>query len=140
VLLQDMASRIALNRNFAASYVTTSPLGAGMACPTDTSTREAADVSDWCTELQGAAETSGGASVGAVTGGRGCVEDLGGGDYMVTVAWQGMAPLSAPPASVDCGKNLYNGASGTPCQNDMCRRAITTIVRIADLNNPVPGP
>ena len=138
VLLHDMASRIALNRNNAAAYAAgapvTAPVGVGMTCASG-ATREEQDVDAWCRELQGAAETSGTTNVGAMVGGRGCVEALGSDSYMVTVAWQGLAPLSAPPASVDCGANLYNGAANTPCQGDMCRRVVTTVVQIADLNN-----
>jgi type IV pilus assembly protein PilV len=136
MLLKDMAGRIANNRNDAAAYVTTAPLGVGMTCPPSSATRQAADVAEWCNLLQGASEeTVGGAQVGAMVGGRGCVEDLGGGQFMVTVAWQGMAPIAAPPESVACGLNQYNGTgAGAVCQNDLCRRVVTTIVRIADLN------
>lgn len=132
ILLNDMASRIYNNRNNAANYVTASALGAGMTCSTATSTRQERDAGEWCNAIQGAGETTGGSRVGAMIGGRGCVEDLGGGEYMVTVAWQGMAPLTAPPASVTCGQNSYNNA--TNCAGDLCRRAVTTIVRIATLN------
>lgn len=133
ILLEDMANRIAVNRNNAASYVTGagSPLGADISCPTATTTSKDKDVREWCNTLQGASETSGSSKVGAFIGGRGCVEDLGSDQYMVTVAWQGLAPVSAPPASVACGKDLYN--SGTVCTGDLCRRALTTIVRIAKL-------
>ena len=33
-----------------------------------------------------------------MVGARACVEDIAAGEYLVTVAWQGMAPLSAPLA------------------------------------------
>jgi len=133
ILLNDMANRIALNRNAADSYLTVSPLGVGMACPIGTITRQEADFSEFCAALQGAAETLGGNQVGAMLGGRGCVESIGSGEYLVTVAWQGLAPVSSPPASVTCGANLYDGAAGAPCQNDLCRRVVTTVVRIATL-------
>jgi type IV pilus assembly protein PilV len=133
MLLQDMSSRIVLNRNNAASYVTdpATPLGEGMTCPTTNATRVQADLRDWCNALQGAAETMGGSNVGAMVGGRGCVEDLGADQYLVTVAWQGMGPVSAPNAGVTCGQDLYDG--GTNCTADTCRRVATNIVRIADL-------
>jgi type IV pilus assembly protein PilV len=135
VLLQDMASRIAANRNDAASYVTSAAIGAGNACPpvSGSSTQQEKDVSEWCDALQGAAETSGTSKIGAMIGGRGCVESIGSGEYMVTVAWQGLGPLAAPPSSVACGAGLYNGGTGSACINDLCRRAVTTIVRIAAL-------
>jgi type IV pilus assembly protein PilV len=134
ILLNDMASRISANRYSAADYVTASALGAGMACPTSTATQQARDASEWCNALQGAAETSGANNVGAMIGGRGCVESLGSSEYMITVAWQGFVPVSAPPISVTCGQNQYNSAeAGAQCVNDLCRRVVTTIVRIATL-------
>lgn len=134
ILLDDMANRIAVNRNNASSYVTgtSSPLGVGMTCPTSTTTRKDVDLREWCNTLQGASETSGTNKVGAFLGGRGCVESLGSGQYMVTIAWQGINPVSPPPASVACGQNQYD-TSGTTCVNDLCRRVLTTIVRVATL-------
>lgn len=135
ILLNDMASRITSNRNAAASYVTASPLGVGANCTTSTATQAQRDAGEWCNQLQGAAEVSGTSKVGAMIGGRGCVESLGNGEYMVTVAWQGLVPTSAPPISVSCGANLYNGAAAnTNCVNDLCRRVITTVVKIATLS------
>ena len=134
LLLNDMANRIAVNRNNAASYViaAASPMGAGMTCPMTTTTTAQRDRGEWCNALQGAAETSGVSKVGAMLGGRGCVE-LAGSDYLVTVAWQGLTPIAAPPASVACGANSYDGTSGSTCTGDLCRRTVTTLVRIATL-------
>jgi type IV pilus assembly protein PilV len=131
VLLNDMASRIATNRSNAGDYVTgtDAPLGVEMACSTSTASRQESDAGDWCRALQGAGETLANSNVGAMVGGRGCVEDLGSGEYLVTVAWQGLTPISAP--SPACGQNRYNG--GTACTGDLCRRVITTVVRIGDL-------
>ena len=132
ILLNDMANRITTNRNVAATYVT-SAVGAGMTCPTSTATQKARDAMEWCNALQGAAETTGaGNVVGAMIGGRGCVESVGANKYMITVAWQGAVALSAPPAEVSCGANLYNTA-GTQCAGDLCRRVVTTVVQIATL-------
>ena len=133
ILLNDMASRIASNRYEAANYVTASPLGTGITCPATIATRQESDTGEWCNALQGAAELSGTSRVGAMSGARGCVEDIGSNSYMVTVAWEGMSAISAPPASVTCGVNLYNGTGSSPCTNDLCRRAITTIVRLPTL-------
>jgi type IV pilus assembly protein PilV len=131
LLLNDMASRIATNRTAAASYVTGTTYGSGMTCPTATTTQAQRDLKEWCNTLQGASETSdsGATKQGAMVGGRGCVEVIDG-DYLVTVAWQGMTPISAPPASVTCGANLYDSGN---CVSDLCRRVVTTIVRIATL-------
>lgn len=133
VLLEDMASRIAANRNDAATYVTGAgnPLGAGMTCPTATATRQQIDARDWCRALQGAGEAQGTSNVGAMIGGRGCVEQLPNNEYLITVAWQGLTPLAAPAPL--CGQNLYNGAAGSACTGDLCRRVVTTVVRIGSL-------
>jgi len=133
ILLNDMASRIATNRANAAVYETSSPLGVGALVCGDTSTRQKADACEWSNALQGAGETTGGGNVGAMVGGRGCVEPIGSDQYLVTVAWQGMTPVAAPPPSVACGLNEYNG--GTACVGDLCRRTVTTIVRIGDLES-----
>jgi type IV pilus assembly protein PilV len=140
LLLEDMANRMAANRPamLAGSYTVAAatPVGAGMTCTalgTSPTTVER-DLHDWCDALQGAAETSGGSKLGALVGGRGCIEPVGS-DYMVTVAWQGLTPLTAPPSSVGCGANSFDAASG-PCVSDRCRRTVTTLVRIATLNTP----
>jgi type IV pilus assembly protein PilV len=139
LLLNDMANRIAANRNHASSYVIAPAAAVGVAstnakcnAPGGTPTIADTDQYEWCQALKGAAETNSGANVGAMVGGRGCVEKVGE-DYMVTVVWQGLTPISAPPASVGCGAGSYNAAAGSPCVSDLCRRAVTTLVRIATL-------
>ena len=142
VLLEDLANRMYLNRNDAASYVTGGvPIGGTgdadncpVADPADPLvTRAQLDLAEWCRTLEGAAETFGGSDVGAMVGGRACVQTLGPNQFMLTVAWQGLAPISAPPETVTCGADLYNSPDGAPCANDECRRVMTTIVRLADL-------
>jgi type IV pilus assembly protein PilV len=136
LLLNDMANRIAVNRTaaLAGAYLVpvNAPLGAGAACPGAVGTRAQLDLKEWCEGLLGAGEALGDASTGAMIGGRGCVESVGG-DLLVTVAWQGLTPISAPPASVACGAGSYNAAAGSPCVDDLCRRTVTTLVRIATL-------
>ena len=135
MFLEDMANRISANRNNAVNYVTgtSSPLGTGNTCTyTSSSTRQVQDSCEWSETLKGAAELSGSTKVGAFIGGRGCVESLGNGEYMVTVAWQGTSALTAPPSSVACGVNQYDG---TNCANDVCRRVLTTVVRVANLSS-----
>ena len=137
LVLNDMANRMTVNRNDAASYLVAanSPLGVGMTCPITTTTVAQRDRGEWCTAIQGAAETTGTGltkmNLGVMLGGRGCVEMVGS-DYLLTVAWQGLTPISAPASSVACGKDSYDTA-GTPCVNDLCRRTVTTLVRIATL-------
>lgn len=136
ILLDDMAQRIASNRSVANTYVTDpdAPLGTGTSCTLDpTATRAIQDYCEWNNALLGAAEMQGTSKVGAFIGGRGCIDDLGNGEYMITVAWQGLGPLVAPPASVTCGQGLYDGAAGSKCVDDRCRRTVTTVVRIATL-------
>jgi type IV pilus assembly protein PilV len=141
MLLDDMAGRLANNTNHVAAYVTGpgSPLGGNASCPaapTDPTLgtyRHDADVNEWCNELNGAGERQGVSNVGAMVGGRGCIEDLGDGTFLVTVAWQGLIPISAPPAGVACGKDAYDGGTGSVCTGDMCRRVVTTVVQVATL-------
>ena len=136
LLLTDMAARINANRNNAASYAmgVSNPVGAGMTCPTDVTTTRNRDVAEWCNAIQGASELVTGTTTktGALIGGRGCIEAVDG-EYLITVVWQGLTPVSAPPVSVGCAANAFDGA-GTPCVNDLCRRWMTTVVRVADLS------
>jgi type IV pilus assembly protein PilV len=149
VLLNDMANRIATNRAAAISassttdYETASAIGAdnvdgggSSTCAADFSgsSQMTADKRDWCNALQGAAESTGSTKQGAMIGARGCVSSLGNNEFMVTVAWQGLVPLVSPPSSVTCGSGSYNGTASTGCLNDLCRRVVTTVVRIAKLN------
>ena len=133
VLLNDMASRLATNRSAATAYAGTA-ITPTSDCAGDYggTTALAIDRREWCNALQGAGETSGANKLGAVIGARGCIASLGNREYMVTVAWQGMVPISAPPASVTCGAGAYD--VGNPgCTGDLCRRYVTTIVRLASL-------
>jgi type IV pilus assembly protein PilV len=143
MLLKDMAGRIANNRNNADDYLIDPDASIGapipadeeLDCPGPGADRATTDISEWCTALAGASESlDGGGNVGAMVGGRGCVEDVGPGEYLVTVAWQGLAPISAPPESVACAAGLYDGDAGSPCTGDLCRRVVTTVVIIPPLD------
>ena len=137
LLLEDMANRMGANRRNAVSYATgsASPLGTGDSQPaTCTGGGQGFDTCQWSNALKGAAEQSGTNNVGAMIGARGCIENLGADQYQITVVWQGLTPLSAPASS--CGAGLYNGAAGSSCINDLCRRAMSTIVRVANLGTP----
>ena len=83
-------------------------------------------MSEWSQLLLGAAETQSGVSVGAMIGARGCVTQIDAANnvYMISIAWQGLAPTVVPP--VACGQGQY----GT---DDRLRRVITTLVRIGTL-------
>jgi len=139
ILLDDMANRIQANPLDAASYVTgvTTPIASDSTCPTASSTRQQRDFIDWCNAIRGAGEkiSTTSTSVGTLIHGMGCIEtvDAASRTYMITVAWQGMGALGSPPGS-SCGKGSYNTLSG--CANDVCRRTVSTTVRIANLANP----
>jgi type IV pilus assembly protein PilV len=136
VLLDDITSRIAANRDQANAYVTgvSTPLGSGMSCPTTSATLTETDTVQWCNALQGAAEKVGGSKAGAMIGARGCIENLGINAYLITVAWQGLTPTVAPPSSVGCGAGLYASPGSSGCTGDLCRRTVTTVLNIATLN------
>lgn len=127
LLLQDMANRISLNRVAASSYV--GSLSA-TSCPSAVQTLAQRDLKQWCEALRGDAEVLSNASVGALIGGRGCVEAVGSG-YLISVAWQGLASVGAPPSTVTCGKGQYKDSSDATCE--ACRRVVTTVVRVAAL-------
>ena len=146
LLLGDLKGRMEANRLQVAQYAAEAPLAAPvgvlMTCATPAAgmSRAKRDVIEWCNALQGAAETvdAGATRLGAMVGGRGCVEDLGAtptGDrsLRITVVWQASTPIAAPPEA--CGAGLYNGPAGSACQGDLCRRAVSTIVRIARLGS-----
>lgn len=132
ILMNDMANRLASNRAGAASYVTgaAAPLGAGASCPSAAATQIQRDQRDWCNALQGASETQDGNTLGAMIGGRGCVEALPDDTYLITVAWQGLTPLGALASA--CGQNQYDTVASA-CVGDRCRRAVSTLVRIGKL-------
>jgi type IV pilus assembly protein PilV len=133
MLANDMANRISTNRRVAASYVIGDPgIPTSAGCPADSATLQERDRAEWCDALQGAAEVESVTNkrVGALIGGRGCVYQYdGGSEYMVTVVWQGLTPISSP--TVTCGKDLYDG--GSKCINDLCRRSFSTVVRLGTL-------
>jgi type IV pilus assembly protein PilV len=131
LLLQDMVSRIDLNRRAADAYEGQSVVAGS--CPSVGSTVASQDLAQWCGALEGAGEqSSSGQSVGAMLGGRGCISQAGGA-YLVTVAWQGVSPLSSPPSSVTCGQGLYQCA-GSGSSDERCRRVVTAVVGIASLS------
>ena len=141
MLLDDMASRIATNRINADAYVADDVGVTACGTPAISAALDLRDTAEWCLALKGAAErTVADSNVGSLIGGRGCVQSVGTGgveEYLVTVVWQGMTPISVPPPNVDCGAGQYNFPTGSDCENkpDTCRRYVTTLVRIADLTD-----
>lgn len=143
ILLNDLVARVNTNRKAARCYEMTdaangSPyLGYGSSVtPSCTAwgtaelqAQAVADLTAWNDLLEGAAETHGGNSVGAMLGARGCISfDAGTNLYRISVAWQGLID-TVDPTSVDaaltCGKDLYGAETR--------RRIVSTTLRIADL-------
>jgi len=152
VLLYDMVDRIKVNRATVPCFVITTGAagapylgvgaGAAPACGFSTANNNAmadAAIAEWDGLLKGAAETKGGASVGAMVGARGCVSydattELtnpatgavisGTGVYTVAVAWQGTSDTFAP--TVSCADALYGPETR--------RRVVSTTFRLAALN------
>jgi len=135
IILQDMVNRLSANRGAALCYAVTDNAGAGYygdnataplpaSCPLGTATQQAQadrDLAEWNALLVGASETEGGAAVGAMIAGRGCIfRDPASGVYVVTVAWQGILK-SAAPAGLNCGTGTYSAENQ--------RRAVSAIVR-----------
>ena len=136
LLMNDMIDRISANRTYAASYVTTTPLGTGnaptVACNDSTLTTEAMrDQCEWGNSLLGASERNASNNkVGGLVNGVGCVELVTAenaaagicqpGAYRVTVAWQGSNLTSIP--SVSCGTGLFG--------NERYRRAVSSQISI----------
>ncbi len=134
LLAEDMANRLSANRLNAASYITgvSSPLGTGNQTQANDCSNLASiaqtDLCEWGNELFGTAEKTGSSTVGAMADARGCVELISTNPdvYRISVAWQGMSELSAPPLL--CGQNLYGA--------DSYRRAIASLVTIPCLTCP----
>lgn len=120
ILLQDMASRLRANRGERANYVTT---GCAPTCATvPTTPRFSKDLCEWANALAGSTEKLGGQSVGAMLSGCGCITESGG-EFVVSVAWQGLATVGTPATNNICG-------SGTPN-----RRVMSIPIRFFDTGN-----
>ena len=136
VLLQDMVDRINANRKNAANYVTGTPLGtdSDIDCAAP-ATVAAKDQCAWNSALRGAAETAGGAQLGAMNGARGCISNpvaVMPRQVVVAVAWQGVSPTAAP-GGTNCGQGEFGA-------DDKFRRAMLASVVIGCLqNDPATG-
>lgn len=123
ILINDISSRMSLNRTNAASYVSDN-IGidnpANCATP---ATRVDKDLCEWSLLLQGAAELQGTTKLGAMTGARGCITSPAANQYLISIAWQGVQATGAP--STVCGQNAYS--------NENMRRAVTTVMQVATL-------
>ena len=150
IIMSDIVDRLNINREtincfvFTTNTTTGTPFigaaGAGHAstpsCTASTAAYNTQAVNTILTldgQLEGAAETLSGTSVGAMIGARACISydatsELGGvpgtGLYTVTVTWQGMSDLIAPP-NMNCAVGLYGAETR--------RRAVSTSLRLANL-------
>ena len=150
ILMSDIIDRININRatlncfRFTTNTASGTPFigaaGAGHlgapGCAASTATYNAmadAAINQLDALLKGAAETVGGTSVGAMIGARACVSydaatELparpGTGLYTITISWQALTDLVAPP--VNCANGLYG--------DEKKRRAVSTTMRIASIN------
>lgn len=137
LILNDMVDRINANKDEAATYVLPAGTTLGTTDPVEPPANCSAlaeglarDKCEWSNALKGAAETSGGSTVGGMIGARGCITQIQAqvgsptcqpGIYRVTVAWQGLNATSIPSAS--CGQNAYGG-------DDRLRRALSARVSV----------
>jgi type IV pilus assembly protein PilV len=145
ILMSDIVDRINVNRATVSCFDLANPAdgtgfigvgyGGGHTCTLSTSaynTQTVAAITSIDNLLDGAAETSGGNSVGSMIGARACISydaateisGSGSGLYTIAVSWQGMTPLNTP--AVNCANTLYDAA-------DVMRRTVSTAMRIADL-------
>jgi type IV pilus assembly protein PilV len=115
MLLEDMVSRLRVNRVGRASYAN-QVVGTGNSPPANCADASACDdLRAWHDALMGAAEVQGGNRVGAIIGARGCITGAGN-FFTVTVAWQGIVadnqdlnslPDTDPRKFNDCGAGSY---------------------------------
>ncbi len=131
VLVDDMVSRINLNRSAAAAYTSANMVGAGaLEDCTATTTVAERDLCEWSNLLRGSSETRGGAQVGAMLTARGCITQATGTSnrYVVTVVWNGITPTAGPSSLC--------GLADTVFSDDALRRAVSATVCIARLGAP----
>lgn len=123
ILLNDISTRISINRINAVSYVGGN---IGIVDLGDCSTRTIwadKDLCEWSLLIRGATELQGSTKLGALTGARGCITSPAANEYLISIAWQGVQATGAP--SNICGQNAYS--------NENMRRVVNTVVQIATL-------
>jgi type IV pilus assembly protein PilV len=132
MIAHDMANRLRANPNGArqSHYSGSQVYGVGSSFDSDCSEDEddgvMRDLCNWSSVLKGAAaEDKDGLQIGAMIGGRGCIETLSGNSnsqvlIRVTVAWQGLSPSAQP--SLDCGVGNYG--------DERLRRSLALIVSL----------
>lgn len=130
VLLQDMESRLSVNRQAAADYVTAGLIGEGSLADCASLATAARDLCEWGNLIRGSTESRDGTQVGAMLSARGCISRAAGASdrYLISVAWVGLAGTGAPTSS--CGQ----GDSAFP--DESLRRVVSSTVCVALLLDP----
>lgn len=123
VLLNDITQRINLNRAEAAAYVA-SDIGAEDPGACSGLSGAPYDLCAWGQLIRGSGEQQAGNKLGAMQAARGCVTDVGGGQYLISVVWLGVQPTG--PTTLRCGEGAYS--------NESLRRGASTVLRIANLS------
>jgi len=134
--LSQMTERMNANTAQAANYVTVGTIGTGDNQPascTAIAPGPNRDLCEWSNTLKGASEQSAGAKVGGMVGALGCITQVQApnptlgvcttGVYQVSVAWQGLAPTTAP--ALACGAGSFGAGA-----QDAYRRAISSTVSV----------
>lgn len=139
VMLNDIADRVASNRDAAAAYVTASPLGgSGALADCSALTDTARDACELGNLLKGAGEKQGSAGVGAMNAAQACITEFTATatkafnrcqtGVQIDIVWRGRSPTIVPAAT--CGTT-----GGTPAYSttNAYRRAVSTRVGTGDV-------
>jgi len=134
LLVEDMATRINVNRANAAAYVTNGLIGAGPAADCSGLAGAPLDVCEWGNLLRGSTETRGGSGVGAMLAARGCIIRAAGSTdrYLVSVVWQGVLPTAGGGDACGQGDATY--------PTEALRRTVSSTVCVALLRDPASAP
>jgi type IV pilus assembly protein PilV len=122
LLADDMANRLRANRAGLSCYDLGADAYVGTGSPfsgTDCDATADGDLLAWHNRMLGAE----GHQAGVIVSARGCIMAIGSGQFIVTVAWQGLTATIAPANA--CARDLYG--------DETQRRAVSTVVTFADL-------
>lgn len=142
-ILNDIADRVASNRDQAAAYVTASPLGgSGALANCSALTDTARDACELGNLLKGSGEKQGSSGVGAMNAAQACITSFTAtatkafnrcqSGVQIDIVWRGRSPTIVPIAS--CGTTgAATGLAGPYGATDAYRRAISTRVGTGDV-------
>jgi type IV pilus assembly protein PilV len=134
VLVDDMVSRMSLNRANAGDYVTAGLIGAGAVVDCSSLVGAAKDLCEWSNQIRGSTETRAGARVGSMLAARGCIARAAATTHLfvVSVTWQGVVPTGAPAGPC--------GGDDPTYPDPALRRMVSSTVCVALLRDTDPGP